>query len=196
MAKRAIVFLAEGFEDVEAVTPVDWLRRAGAEVVIVSVSAAAGSAVKIVKSARGLSLVADSSVAELQSPSRSWNAAHWDAVVIPGGMPGASNIAASAPCISLIMEAAAAGKIVAAICAAPAVVLGPTGLLEGRRFTCYPGMEKEVSGARWSDQRVVVDGNLITSRSAGTAGEWALAIVSALFGEEAAGKLAKAVLLK
>ncbi|HCM28080.1 MAG: 4-methyl-5(B-hydroxyethyl)-thiazole monophosphate biosynthesis protein [Treponema sp. GWB1_62_6] len=199
MPKRAIVLLAEGFEDVEAVTPVDWLRRVGVEVVVASVSSSAkavGLEGRIVKSARGLSILADASVSDLAASSRFWSAAHWDAVVIPGGMPGASNIASSAACISLIKEAASTGKIVAAICAAPAVVLGPFGLLEGRKFTCFPGMEKEVSGAIWSDQRVVVDGNFITSRAAGTAGEWARAIAAALFGEEAAAKLTNSVLLK
>jgi 4-methyl-5(b-hydroxyethyl)-thiazole monophosphate biosynthesis len=183
MAKRAVVLLAEGFEEVEAVTPIDYLRRAGAEVTV------AGVGGTTIKSSRGLRILADKSVAELGSEP-------WDAVVIPGGMPGAANIAADASCAGLIKKQAASQRLVAAVCAAPAVVLAPLGILSGRRFTCYPGMEKDVGGARWSDERVVVDGNVVTSRGAGTAGEWALEIIARLFGEESSRKIAKAVLIK
>jgi 4-methyl-5(b-hydroxyethyl)-thiazole monophosphate biosynthesis len=183
MPKKVLVLLAEGFEDVEAVTPIDYLRRAGAEVTVGGVGGLA------VRSARGITVQADVRVVEAAASS-------WDAVIVPGGMPGASNIAASAECRALLKSAADAGRLVAAICAAPAVVLAPLGILAGKRFTCYPGMEKDVTGAAWSDERVVADGTLITSRAAGTAGEWAAAIVAALFGAEAAAKLTKAVLLK
>ncbi|MFA6506096.1 MAG: DJ-1 family glyoxalase III [Treponemataceae bacterium] len=183
MSKKVIVFLADGFEEVEAVTPIDYLRRAGADVTV------AGIGGLTIKSSRGLRVQADASVIDVE-------AVAWDAVVVPGGMPGAANIAADTVCSKLIKSAVAKDHLVAAICAAPAVVLSPLGLLSGRRFTCFPGMEKDVSGARWSDERVVVDGNLITSRAAGTAGEWSLAIVAKLFGEESALKIAKAVLLK
>lgn len=183
MPKKVLVLLAEGFEDVEAVTPIDYLRRSGAEVTVGGVGGTA------VRSSRGITVQADVRVGEAALSS-------WDAVIVPGGMPGAANIAASADCRTLLKSAADAGRLVAAICAAPAVVLAPLGILSGRRFTCYPGMEKEVAGAAWSDARVVADGNLITSRAAGTAGEWAAAIVAALFGEDAAAKLATAVLLK
>jgi 4-methyl-5(b-hydroxyethyl)-thiazole monophosphate biosynthesis len=191
MSKKAIIFLADGFEEVEAVTPIDYLRRSGAEVTIAAVRSE-----RTVKSSRGLAVLADTTVAELSSGAGKWSAASWDAVIVPGGMPGASNIAASAACSTLLKAFATSGKLIAAICAAPAVVLSPLGILSGRRFTCFPGMEKEVSGGRWSDDRVVTDGNLITSRSAGTAGEWARAVVAKLCGEEAAEKLTVAVLLK
>ena len=191
MAKKAMVLLAEGFEEIEAVTPIDYLRRAGVEVTV----AAVGNE-RAVKSSRGLTVLADTTVAELSAMPGRWSPMAWDAVLLPGGMPGASNIAASAPCASLLKACAASEKLVAAICAAPAVVLGPLGILTGRRFTCFPGMEKEVSSGRWAEDRVVVDGNLITSRAAGTAGEWAHAVVAKLLGEEAARKVAHAVLLK
>jgi 4-methyl-5(b-hydroxyethyl)-thiazole monophosphate biosynthesis len=183
MAKKVLVLLADGFEDVEAVTPVDYLRRAGAEVTT------AGVGGKKVKGSRGIAVEPDAVLSELPS-------VDWDAVVVPGGMPGAANIAASALCGKLLRKAAETDRVVAAVCAAPAGVLFPLGILAGRRFTCYPGMEKDVSGARWSDERVVVDGNIITSRSAGTAGEWSVAIIAKLFGEEAASEVAKAVLLR
>jgi 4-methyl-5(b-hydroxyethyl)-thiazole monophosphate biosynthesis len=110
-------------------------------------------------------------------------------------MPGAANIAASEGAAKVLRESARAGKLICAICASPAVVLAPLGILADRRFTCYPGMEERVSGASWSGERVVVDGNVITSRSAGTAGAWAQAIIAKLAGEAAAGKLAASVLL-
>ncbi len=182
MSKKVLVLMADGFEDVEAVTPIDFLRRAGAEVVVAGVGGALRTG------ARGVRVQTDKTVAEAAKEA-------WDAVVVPGGMPGASNIAASADCAKLIKAAADSGKLVAAICAAPAVVLYPLGLLGGRRFTCYPGMEKDVSGARWSQDRVVADGNLLTSRGPGTAAEWALEIVSKLFGADAAKKIADATLV-
>jgi len=189
VSKKAILLLADGFEDVEAVSSLDYLRRAGIEVVVVAIS---GS--KTVVSSRALSVVADTTLVEL-SLGRRLDAVSWDAVVLPGGMPGAANIAASVTATALIKDLAAAGKVVAAICAAPAVVLFPLGILAGRRYTCFPGMEKGVTGAHWKADRVVVDGNVITSRAAGTAGEWARAIIVKLLGEEAGQKVADAVLL-
>jgi 4-methyl-5(b-hydroxyethyl)-thiazole monophosphate biosynthesis len=110
-------------------------------------------------------------------------------------MPGASNIAASKEAGALITEMAADGKLVCAICASPAVVLAPLGILSGKKFTCYPGMEERVQGATWTDQPVVTDGNIITSRGAGTAGAFAIAIISKLLSPAEGEKIAKAVLL-
>jgi 4-methyl-5(b-hydroxyethyl)-thiazole monophosphate biosynthesis len=188
--KKAVVFLAEGFEEVEAVTPIDYLRRAGVEVTI----AAAGGG-QIVTGSHGIPVRADTTLGDLVRQGGAVPAS-WDAVVLPGGMPGADNLAASAALGSFVKEMAAAGKWVCAICASPAVVLAPLGLLEGRKFTCYPGMEKRVSGARWSGDPVVTDGAIITSRGAGTAGDFAAAIIGRLVSEEAAEKLAQSVLLR
>lgn len=190
MAKRVLEFIAEGFEDVEAVTPADYLRRASVEVVLVAVGANT-----MVQSSRGLSIVADTTLSELASRG-ALEASAWDGLVIPGGMPGASNIASSVTAVTFVRAMQGAGKLVAAICAAPAVVLAPLGLLSGKRFTCFPGMEKNVSGAIWKEERVVVDGNLITSRSAGTAGEWAYEVMKHLVGQGEADKVAAAVLLR
>jgi 4-methyl-5(b-hydroxyethyl)-thiazole monophosphate biosynthesis len=189
MAKKALVFLAEGFEEVEAVTPIDYLRRAGVEVTI-----AAPGGGETVTGSHGIPVKADVVLGDLVKQGRAVPAA-WDAVVLPGGLPGADNLAASAAVGSFVKEMAAAGKWVCAICASPAVVLAPLGLLEGREFTCYPGMEKTVSGARWSGRRVVMDGNVITSRGAGTAGDFAAAIIGKLVSEEAAEKISRSVLL-
>ncbi len=189
MVKKVIVLFAAGFEDVEAITPVDYLRRAGAEVLV------AGVGGRGIVGSRGMAVNADSSVEELASRGE-LNPSAWDAVVIPGGMPGAANIAASPACSAFIKRAFDAGILVAAICAAPAVVLSPLGILKGRRYTCFPGREKEVSEALWSEARVVADGNLITSRAAGTAGEWAMEIVRRLYGPEVAESLSSSVLLR
>ncbi|MCL1992758.1 MAG: DJ-1/PfpI family protein [Spirochaetes bacterium] len=186
MSKKVVLFLAEGFEEVEAVTPIDYLRRAGFEVAVCAVGDS-----QSVKGARGITLKADTTLEALGSR----GADFWDAAVVPGGMPGAANIAASKEAGALLVEMAAAGKTVAAICAAPALVLFPLGLLNGKNFTCYPGMEKNLSGANWLGQPVVVDGGIITSRGAGTAGLFSVSIIEQLAGAEAAEKIAAAVLL-
>jgi 4-methyl-5(b-hydroxyethyl)-thiazole monophosphate biosynthesis len=189
MPKKVLVFLAAGFEEVEAVTPIDYLRRSGLDI-----TAAALGTSKTVRGSHGIPLNADILLTELPP------GASWDALVIPGGMPGAANIAASAEAGALIKAVFASGGLAAAICASPAVVLAPLGILENRRYTCYPGMETQVSpvqnpGARHTEDRVAVDRNLITSRGPGTAGEFAAAIVSLLLGGAEAEKLAQAVLL-
>ena len=183
MTKKAIVLLAEGFEEIEAMTPIDYLRRAGIEVTVVAIG---GNLT--VKGARGVSVNADMSLREIETAS-------FDAVVIPGGMPGAANLAASKETGALIAEAAAAGKLVCAICASPAVVLAPLGLLSGKKFTCYPGMEEKITDGKWADGSVIIDGNIITSRGAGTAGVFAIAIIEFLLGEGEGKKIAEAVLL-
>ena len=187
MTKNVIVLLADGFEEIEAITPVDYLRRAGITVTI----AAVGDSL-VVNGARGITVNANAGLKELI---KQGGAASYDAIVIPGGMPGAANIAASQEAGTLIKQMAAAGKKVCAICAAPAVVLAPLGLLAGKKFTCYPGMEEKVQDGRWTDESVAIDGNIITSRAAGTAGKFAVAVIAQLLGEEEGEKVAQSVLL-
>jgi 4-methyl-5(b-hydroxyethyl)-thiazole monophosphate biosynthesis len=193
MSKKVLVLLAEGFEEVEAVTPVDYLRRAGIEVTVAAIK---GSVT--VKGARGIPINAGVTLQELLQQGKA-AAALWDALVLPGGMPGASNLAASKETVDLIKAMAASGKWICAICASPAVALAPLGLLSGRKFTCYPGMEGGVPDGKWLDSQVVVDagesGGIITSRGAGTAGAFAVAIIGRLLGEDEANKVAQAVLL-
>jgi 4-methyl-5(b-hydroxyethyl)-thiazole monophosphate biosynthesis len=189
MAKKVIVLLADGFEEVEAVSPIDYLRRAGLDLT----TAAVGKS-KLVTGSHGIPLSADALLSELADQGA------WDAVVLPGGMPGASNLAASALTTKFLKEMAAAGKTVAAICASPALVLAPLGLLAGRAFTCFPGMEKQVDpslnpGGRWSEDRVVIDGNIVTSRGAGTAGIFATSLIGLLLGKAEGEKIAQTVLL-
>ena len=192
MSKNVLVFLAEGFEEVEAITPIDYLRRAG-----IDVTAAALGRELTVRGARGIRVIADAALDDLAGAGK-LEPSSWDAVVVPGGLPGADNLAASKRVGDFLKGMAGAGKLVAAICASPARVLAPLGLLAGKKFTCYPGEEKNVSlsaGAGWKEDRVIVDGNTITSRGAGTAGEFAAAIIGKLAGGEEAKKLADKVLL-
>ena len=191
MHKKVIVLLAEGSEEVEVITPIDYLRRAGFEVTIAAVAPE-----NYVKGSHGIELGANATLESL-AKEKKLSASGWDAVVVPGGMGGSLNIAASKTAGAFLKEMAGAGKLVCAICAAPAKVLFPLGLLAGKKFTCYPGEEENVKdpSAMWVQDRVVTDGNLITSRAAGSAGEFACAIVAKLVSEAEAKILSERVLL-
>lgn len=169
--KKVALLLAEGFEEVEAITPADYLRRCGVDLILAGVTG------KKVKGAHGIEVTCDVEAGQLSG--------ELDGIVIPGGMPGSSNIAADEKSMKIIAAALDSGALVGAICAAPAVVLGAAGLIEGRRYTCYPGCENSFAGAEFSEDRVVVDGNLITSRGPGTAGEFSEALIEYLCGKEA-----------
>lgn len=182
--KKAAILLAPGFEEVEAVTPIDFMRRAGIEVVMAGVGGVT------VDGGHGIVIQADRLVSDLDS-------AELDALVLPGGLSGADNLAADRDVRRLIAEMDGAGKLIAAICAAPAVVLEPAGILDGKKVTCYPGFEERFgAGIHFSDERVVQDGQLITSRGPGTAAEFALALVARLAGEEQARQLHEGTLQK
>ncbi len=181
--KSAFVFLADGFEDVEAVTPIDYLRRAGVSVTVVGVTGG------IAVSAHHLSVTCDKTLGELDGLPLP------DLAVLPGGGKGSENLASSVGLKELITRMFAERRFVGAICASPAVVLGVWGLLEGRSFTCFPGMGENFP-VKPLKNRVVVDLNLITSRSAGTAEEFSLALIKALCGESAASKISDAILAR
>jgi 4-methyl-5(b-hydroxyethyl)-thiazole monophosphate biosynthesis len=188
MAKKVLLLLAEGFEEVEAVTPIDYLRRAGIELTTVAIGES-----RRVTGSHGIPVEADTTLARFLEQ----GAPALDAVLLPGGLPGAANLAASKETGALLNTMAQSGKIVAAICASPAMVLSPLGLLAGKRFTCYPGMEKDVDpAAQWSADRVVVDGNLITSRGAGTAAPFAFAVIAQLLSAAEAKKVSQAVIFE
>jgi len=181
MAKRAIVILAEGFEEIEAVTPIDIMRRAGIEVTV------AGLAGYEVKASRSVKIICDKKLSEAGDD--------FDACVFPGGLPGAENLAASKEVSALIEKMNHAQKIIAAICASPAVVLAPSGILDGKVATCYPGTEDNLKDkADYRQDNVVIDGNIITSRGPATALLFSLAIVEQLVGKEVAEKVSKATL--
>ncbi len=181
-------FLAEGFEEVEALCPLDLLRRSGASVVTVCVSDD-GDALHVT-GAHGITVKADLSAKEACEMLRSRDDV--EMVILPGGMPGTKNLDASELVHAFITKAADSEAYLAAICAAP-MILGKRGLLEGRKATCFPGFEEYLAGAEVGG-RVAVDGKIITSCGMGAALEFGLALVEALKGKNAAEALGKAVL--
>lgn len=171
----AVVLVTEGFEEVEALAVVDFLRRASVEVTL------AGPAERV-RGGKKVEVGMDATFAQVSGRL-------FDALVLPGG-PGWANTQKSAECRALAEAHVQAGKWVCAICAAPSTALGHWGLLKGRRATCYPGMQGiGLKDARFSEDRVVVDGKFITSRAPGTALEFALAVVEHLVGRAAMEKL-------
>lgn len=175
------VFMADGCEEIEALTVVDIARRAGIETAMISIS---GN--KEVTSAHKVTFKTD-------IPAEFMDYDMLDGIVLPGGMPGTKNLAANEYVQKVIADFAKAGKLVAAICAAPSV-LGEAGLLEGKKATCYPGFEDKLLGATTSLEPVVVDGNIITSRGMGTAIDFSLAIVAYLIDEEKAEKIREGII--
>lgn len=162
-----MVPLADGFEEIEALTIIDVLRRAGLKVETVGV---VGSTIT---GAHGVRVIADKRLMEISED--------YDAIVLPGGSPGYVNLSRTAKIIEILKKMSEQGKIIAAICGAPAV-LAKAGILENKKATIYPGMERELPRPR--GDRVVVDGNIITSQSAGTAMEFALKLVEILVSKE------------
>ena len=171
------VFLASGFEDVEMIAPVDIMRRAGLKVETVSVTGE-----KIVTSAHGVGIVADRLISEADLEQA-------DLLVLPGGMPGATNLYACEPLRQAIRQYHAAGRPLAAICAAP-LVYGRLGILDGVKATCYPGFEKELTGADYTASVCQQDGQFITACGPGAAMEFGYTIA------EAMGKRAEAADLR
>ena len=178
--KQVAVLVADGFEEVEVVTVVDFLRRAGIKVYLTSI------AEPTVTGSHHIILTADKMLVQLPDD--------LDALIVPGGMPGAANLAQSEAVLNLIRKTDRNNKLVAAICAAPALVLGASGVLNGRYFTCYPGFENQLTGAVLKTDRVVNDANIITSRGPGTSAEFAIAIIEYLLGKEAANTVKQGTL--
>ena len=167
--QKVLVLLAQGCEEIEAVTIIDILRRAGIEVT------SAGLDNLPVKASHGVVLVPDTTLDTAQHQS-------FDMIVLPGGLPGTDNLKADTRVIALLQKMAQQGKYVAAICAAPSV-LAAAGLLDGRKATCYPTCLDRFPQVNLQPDAVVEEGNLITSRSPGTAMDFALALVERLSGE-------------
>ena len=171
------VILAEGFEEVEAIAPVDLLRRAKIDCVTVSLAKE-----RLVPSSRHIPILADKSWEEVDFDS-------FDGVVLPGGLAGTERMLSDARVETLLRRFAAEGKLTAAICAAP-TVLAKAGLLTGKRAICYPGLEEKLSGAVVTCERVVRDGTVITSRGMGTSVPFGLKLVEYFLGQETADALA------
>ena len=178
MGKKVLVPVADGCEEIEAVTIIDVLRRAGADVTVASVGELQ------ITASRGVRLVADTTIETCADTA-------FDLIVLPGGMPGAEHLRDSAPLIMMLKRQEHEGRLFGAICAAPAVVLHHHGLLAGRRATTHPGFVDTLDNRTAVDSRVVVDGTCVTSRGPGTACEFALKLVELLYGGDKAANVAR-----
>ena len=179
--KKICVFLAEGFEEVEALTAVDVCRRAGIDVTTVSITGE-----KLVTGAHAVPVQADRLFEDVDYDSM-------DGLVLPGGMPGTKYLQEHEGVNRLVKQFASGGKLTAAICAAPSV-FGNAGILKGIPATVYPGCETE--GVNWTGAAVEVSGNIITGKGPGLAAKFALALVSYLTGEEKAREVSRGMLIE
>jgi len=181
MPKTALVPIADGTEEMEAVILIDILRRAETEVTVAS----AGELQ--ITASRGVKIVADALIRDCAGK-------NYDLIVLPGGLPGAENLRDSPTLIQLLEEQRQAGRLYGAICASPAVALAHHGLLEDRKATCYPGFHDKLPDSSDAKERVVADNNCITSQGPGTALEFALVLVERLHGQEKAQAIAEQTL--
>ena len=177
--KRVLVPLAEGFEEIEAVAPVDILRRAGVEVITAGLQAGP------VASSRGVKILADTELAKVDQEK-------FDLICLPGGMPGTLHLKESARLADIITRCFQGGGYIAAICAAPTVI-AHLGLAPGSKITSYPSEKGKFSGYKYREDPVVVDGKIITSRGPGTAVAFGLKLAEVLQGREAAEKVRQAI---
>ena len=181
---KVYVFMADGFEDVEALIPVDVLRRGGVEVVTVSTTEFPS-----VESAHGVSIETDLLFEQCDFSDA-------DLLMLPGGMPGASNLFAHEGVCNAVKAQAAAGKKVSAICAAPAVVLAPLGILDGKRATCYPGFESALEKATYTGDLVTVDGNVTTAEGPAAAFPYAYELLAQLVDKQTSDQVAEGMRYK
>lgn len=180
---KTLVFLADGFEETEAVVTIDLLRRAEVDVVTVSISNQ-----KEVCGAHGIIVIADVLFDEVDS-------SNCEMIVLPGGMPGTKNLDAHEGLKELILKQAVQNKYISAICAAPSII-GKMGLLNGKEAVCFPGFEATLQGASLLDANVVQCGTIITAKGAGVATEFALKLVEVLKGGTKAMEIAKTICFK
>lgn len=183
-SQTSYIFLAPGFEEIEALATVDAMRRAGMKIVEVSVTDT-----KHVTGATGQAVVADSLLTDIDPTDAEW-------IIIPGGQPGADTLHSSQKVNEIIKNQYERGGKIAAICAGPAVVVAPTGILKGKKATCYPGLGNmiESEGGTYVKEPVVIDGNIITSEGPGTTLMFAKAIISASGGKEKADETLSSML--
>ena len=179
--KRILVPLADGFEEIEAVTIIDVLRRAGLRVIT------AGLTTRLVSGAHEVVIQADTLLSEVKD-------LDFDAVILPGGMPGTTNLQENQNVIHILKRLDSEGRWVGAICAAP-TVLKSAGVIRDRQVTSYPAFQEDLSAFDYRQDRVVVDEHLVTSRGPGTALEFSLRLVSLLAGTEKADELAKGMIV-
>lgn len=176
------LFLAQGFEEIEALTAVDVLRRADIPVKTVSITDCLQ-----VTGAHGMTITADTIFADTDFNNASW-------LILPGGIPGATNLHEYEPLRKLLLKQRSENRSIAAICAAPAVVLCPSGLLKGRKATCYPGFEDHCTDAQWTGEPVVADKDFVLANGPANAMLWALNIVEQAVGSAKAREVAAGLL--
>lgn len=179
---KLFVLLAEGFEEVEAITVVDYLRRASVEVAMV----ATGDNIQVT-GAHGVQITADVKLSDIKDPLNNRG------IYIPGGLPGATNLRDNEMVIDLVKQMAEAGKMVASICAGPIVLL-EAGVIDGKKVTSYPGYIQKLVGSVYKEDLVVRDGNIITSRGPATAVLIAMEMIKYLQGDEKLREVRKAIL--
>jgi protein deglycase len=177
MSANALIILAEGFEEIEAITPIDLLRRAHISVSVLGLNST------LVTGSHGIAI----STEGILTPSTSL----CDALILPGG-PGHKHLLTSGLVLDYIKRMFTANNLCAAICAAP-VVFAKAGILSGKKATCFPGMENQLAGALYTNLPVVSDGNVITSKGAGTAVPFSLEVISYLAGKESAQSISKSI---
>lgn len=170
-------FLANGFEEVEALAPVDILRRGGMDVKTVSITGD-----NFVETSHGITIKTDLKFEDIT------DFGDVDAMLLPGGLPGATNLNKHSGLRAALLAQYERGKYVAAICAAP-LVLGSIGILKGKRATCYPGFEKRMTGATYTEEMVTIDGNIITGKGPGASLAFGYAILGQFVGGEAVRQL-------
>ena len=176
------LFLANGFEEIEALAPLDLLRRAGVEVTTVGVGG------EMIRGSHGIVVQAD-------MPDTMYMDTDPEMIILPGGMPGSKNLDESRIVDAAVKTAARKGAYIAAICAAP-FILGKRGLLEGKEAICYPGFEEQLTGAKISEEKVVRDGNFITAAGMGVAVDFGLKLVEVLKDAQTAADLRKTIQCK
>lgn len=164
MKKSALIILAPGFEEIEALTPIDLLRRAGITVTIAGINSTE------ITGAHDITVKCDRIVSELLHHP-------FDCVILPGGNPGTPNLAKSDAVLEIVSRSHKDNKVIAAICAAP-MVLAQASVLNGKKFTCYPGTENEITRGTFENSDLIVDGNVITARSLANSIDFSLAIIS------------------
>ena len=177
MSKNVLVPIAESIEEIEAVCIIDTLRRAGAQVTVASIGNLT------ITASRGVKLSADKLLADCAGQ-------EFDLIVLPGGMPGAEYLRDNQQLTDMLKNQNLQGKLLAAICASPAIVLAHHGLLDDRKATCHPATVDKLICKEKSNERVVTDGNCITSQGPGTTLEFAIELIRQLFGDERADKVA------
>ncbi|AGT27564.1 DJ-1 family glyoxalase III [Borrelia miyamotoi] len=180
---RVAIVLANGFEETEAIIPMNILRRGGVNIKVIGLNDD-----KVVVGSRGFSFLVDENISRCSADGV-------DLIILPGGMPGAINLFESKDLDRILRSMNLQGKFIAAICASPAIVLAAKGLLGINKFTCYPGFENGITDGEFIDENVVISNNFITSKGVGTAFDFAFALLKILKGEKVLEDVKNQVLL-